>query len=290
MNSLTYEWTDSASALRVEVPKTKPTFHKVLANGLKRTVTSGFWICTLALLTTQFISRVPLPNDGQVVNIPSSSLSDQPKLNNSTVFWLNGVVSSAEEEVVSNLIIKELTPKIADTVTLISNGSLCQDEDGNCSKGVDYIKAFLNRFGNELTGRGNESIIEATKNRLREQLSQGLQDIQLMTYSEGGLIAYAAISDLNREENFDLKKMTVILMGTPLHHDKIAELEVMVGQVVIINNPNDPVTCLQKDVFRWSSLFSQDSNVTQCVMNGDISQHTITLYMEELISSLAVLK
>lgn len=285
MELLTYEWTDSPSALRVEAPKTKPAFHQVLANGLKRTVTSSFWICTLALLTTQFISRVPLPNDGQVVNIPSSSLSNESRLNNLDIVWINGVVSYAEEQVVSNLIVKELAPEISDTVKLISNGSLCQDEDGNCSKGFDYIKAFLNRFGNPLTGRGNESIIEATKNILREQLSQGLQNIQLVTYSEGGLIAYAAISDLNREDNFDLKKITVILMGTPLHHDKIAELEVRVGKVVVLNNPNDPVTCLQNDVFNLSSWFSQDSNVKKCIMNGDLSQHTIKLYLKQLISS-----
>lgn len=75
-------------------------------------------------------------------------------------------------------------------------------------------------------------------------------------------------------------------METPLHHNKIAELEAMVGKVWVLNNPHDPVTCLQNDVFNWSSWFGANSKVKQCIINGDLRQHTMKLYMEQLLSNL----
>lgn len=150
MNRLSYQWSGSASPLMAGVARKKIAFRRVFPNWLKRTAASGFWMCTAALLTAQSISRIPLPNDGQVVKIQSSSLSNEPRLNNLNIFWLNGVVSHFEEQMVS----EELAAKISYPVKLISNGSLCQSDDGNCYKEVDYIKAFFNRFGNQLTGRG----------------------------------------------------------------------------------------------------------------------------------------
>ncbi|MBD2483837.1 hypothetical protein H6G57_17660 [Planktothrix sp. FACHB-1365] len=234
------------------------------------------------MLTTQLISRIPLPNDGKVVEIQPSHLLNKPKLNHLKIFSINGVVNYNEERKIS----RQLATTLPYPVKLISNGSLCQADDGNCSKSADYIKAFLNRFGNLLTGRGNESIIETTKNLLREQLRRKLPNIQLITYSEGGLIAHAAISDLDREGNFALKKITLILIGSPLHHQKIAELEAMVGKVVILNNPHDPVTCLQNDVFQWSSWFDPHSKLKQCMINSDPAQHSFELYLNQVVSTL----
>ncbi|WP_413167921.1 hypothetical protein ACL6C3_14555 [Capilliphycus salinus ALCB114379] len=232
------------------------------------------------VLITQYISRVSLPNDGQVVTVQSSNPSNGQTLNDPNIFWLNGVVSLFEERTIS----QELAARFYHPVQLIRNGSLCQADDGNCYKEVDYIKAFVNRFGNQLIGRGNESIIEATKEVLRKNLSGNLSKIQLVTYSEGGLIAHAAVGDLYREGNPHLSKITVILMGTPLHHKKITELEAMVGKVLILNNPRDPVTCFQNDILAWSSWFGEHPHVKQCLINSDVRQHTIELYMEKLVS------
>lgn len=281
MNSLSYRWNDPASAVMTGVPRKKIALHPFFPQWLKKTAVSTVWLCTVALLTTQSISRIPFPNDGQVREISPSHLSNEPRLNNQNMFWINGVVNAAEEEE----IVDYISAMSSNPVKLISNGSLCQEKDGNCSKITDYLKAFLNRFGNQVTGRGNEPIIEAMKTVLRENLKQDLPTLQLVTYSEGGLIAHAAISDLNQEGNVALHKMTVVLLGTPLHHDKIAELEAIVGKVLVLNNPYDPVTCLQQDVFNQSSWFGTDSTIQDCLMNGDLREHEITLYLNQFRST-----
>ncbi len=271
--------TDSV-LLMPRAARRKLSFPRFFPIGFSRAAVSAFWICTAALLTTQAISRVPFPEDGQVVTIQSSTLGSDTGLTHRKIFLLNGVIKNFENQ--SRAV--TLAAKTPYPVTLIKNGSWCQTSSENCRKSLDYFKAFLNRFGNRWTGRGNEPLIQATKMALRKELSSNLSEIQIITHSEGGLIAYAAISELKRDGNPHLQKLSVILLGTPLHHDRIAELRVMVGNIQVISKPKDPVVCLQNDVFNWSSWLGDNPIVKQCLSGSDLNQHAMELYDEQLVS------
>ncbi|MGB3691701.1 MAG: hypothetical protein WA865_21655 [Spirulinaceae cyanobacterium] len=233
----------------------------------------------ILILFSQVFSHFSFANDGKVIRIPAENLAEHGLTPTSQIFFIHGIV----KDDINQRFGVELSKKINSTITVINNGSSCRNNDSSCRKLGDFSKAFLNRFGNRLLGRGNEPIIKSVKQQLRLALNNSQhQEIVAIAHSEGGLILEAAISDLSLDSRLKLDKLKVVLMGSPLHEAKIANLSNKVGELQIFSNPQDPIICLQKNIWRWSSWFGTNPEVKDCVQNSDRTQHLDSAYFSHL--------
>ncbi len=253
----------------------------------KRRLQTGIYhffklIFTLVLLT-QVFSHFPFYNDGKVIKIPGENLPDHSLKTTKEIFFIHGIV----KDNINQRFGLELSKRINASVTVINNGSSCRKNTSSCRKLGDFSKAFLNRFGNRFIGRGNEPIIRSVKQQLKLALNNSQQEeVVAIAHSEGGLILDAAIRDLSLDSRLNLSKLKVVLMGSPLHETKIASLSKKVGELRLFSNPQDPIICLQKNIWRWSSWLGNNPEVKDCFKNGDRTQHLDSAYFSHLESYL----
>ena len=249
--------------------------------GFKKSLQASLYYCLqstlIVILFTQIFSHFPFPEDGKVIEIPIVEWSKISLSQNKQVFFIHGIVKGDTNESFG----LKLAQKINYPVTVINNGSSCLKKSSSCRKFGDIAKAFLNRFGNKFTGRGNEPIIGSLKQQLRIALNNPqYQEIIAISHSEGGLILDAAIQDLSIDSRLPIDKLKVVLMGSPLHKAKLAALKQKVGELQIFSNSLDPVICLQKNIWYWSSWLGKDPQVKYCLQNSDRNQHLDTAYLD----------
>ena len=248
---------------------------------LKKRLQVSLYYCLqsifIVILFTQIFSHFPFPEDGKVIEIPIIERRESFFNQNKQVFFIHGIVKGNTNESFG----LKLSQKINYPVTVINNGSSCLNNTSSCHKFGDIAKAFLNRFGNQFTGRGNEPIIKSLKQQLKIALNNPqYQEVIAISHSEGGLILDAAIRDLSLDSQLPLDKLKVVLMGSPLHQARLATLKYRVGELQILSNPQDPVICLQKDIWYWSSWFGENPEVKYCLSNSDRNQHLDIAYLD----------
>lgn len=244
---------------------------------VKTLITLKLWFLFVSF--SQTISWIYFPKDGDTNTVITSNVDGENFTTRTKIFFIHGIIRNNYDEQFALV----LSERILQPVTIIHNGSSCADNVTKCRKIGDFTKAFFNRFGNRLTGRGNEPIIKSAREQLQVALDdRHLSRIVLITHSEGGLIALAAVEDLVEQKHPHLDRLTVILMGTPAHYPKIVELKRSVGEVIVLSNPGDPITCFQKDIWRWSNWFGSTPIVKQCFATGDPRQHLDASYLDRL--------
>lgn len=249
--------------------------------GLKKLVT-GFLLVTGTAVAVfpRVLSHVAFPKDGTIVRVPHAGAAQTAE----EIFFVPGVVRDA-----SNLrLASRLAELTQHPITLVYNGSSCRDNYSACSKFWDYAKAGLNRANNFWTGRGNEPIITGMKEALLPSL-RAEKPIKIIAHSEGALIAAEAIKDLDSLNTFNFKRVTLVVMGSPLPVEEVVKLRAIVGDVRDLSHPRDIITCFQRDVFRFPDFTDVGNWVfinpdfKECLAAGSITYHSEGSYVQQYL-------
>lgn len=236
---------------------------------------------TTVAVFPRVVSNMAFPKDGAIVYIPYSQ-TPANQTSPEDIFFIAGVVRDASNERLAKAIAEEAKHPII----LVYNGSSCKDNHSYCSKSGDYLKAALNRINNVWTGRGNEPIIQSLKKALASSLKSE-KKITILAFSEGSLIAAEAIKDLHAANKFNLKKITFVVMGSPMHYREMAKMKALVGEFKEFSHPTDMITCFQKDIFRfpnladWENWVVVNPEVKQCLAAGSLRYHGENYYWRQ---------
>lgn len=259
-------------------------FFNQICRGLLVSGRLGVIIVALLLICTNAISRWTFVDDGKVVEYNASTRS--PQTSSTQIFLIHSNINNSADKKFA----QRLSQQINHPITMINNGSACGSDQNQCLNLGDYSKAFLNRFGNRVTGRGNEPIISSTKRAIAKTLQNPkIKELVIVTYSEGGLIAQTALEDLIKQQQPYIEKITVVFLGTPVNWRKLQKLSYFTGAVISITNAQDPVFCLQEDVWSWQNLSDQNSLFRKCLVQTDFSYHYDKIYFQPLIERMSYL-